>query len=120
MALLLRLKGDRVNPTGPVLALNGYVQKKARGLLKRCVKALEQEYPDLRDMTDLKSLRHYYASVCVMAGIDYKTIALWLGHNASSRPDARRWLAPDANNRAWFGQLQARRRSWSSAASTTF
>jgi len=31
-------------------------------------------------MTDLKALRHYFASVCVMAGIDYKTIAVWLGH----------------------------------------
>jgi integrase len=25
-------------------------------------------------------LRHYFCSVCVMAGIDFMTIAAWLGH----------------------------------------
>lgn len=49
--------------------------------MKQCVRALLPESPDLRDMTDLKSLRHYFASVCVMKGVDFKTIALWLGHS---------------------------------------
>jgi len=32
------------------------------------------------DHVRLHDLRHYFASRCVMAGIDYMTIAAWLGH----------------------------------------
>jgi integrase len=78
--LLQKLKGDKTNPTGPVIRLTDRLQKKTLSVLKQCVAGLKEEYSDLRDMTDLKALRHYFASVCVMAGIDYKTIAVWLGH----------------------------------------
>src|SRR5207248_4583316 len=32
------------------------------------------------DRTGFHDLRHYFCSVCVMAGIDFMTIAAWLGH----------------------------------------
>lgn len=35
---------------------------------------------ELADLIRLHDLRHYFASRCVMAGIDYMTIAAWLGH----------------------------------------
>jgi hypothetical protein len=79
--LLKKLKGDRAQPTGKVFHLNDYQVKKCRRILRGCVKGLVAERPELKDMTTLKSLRHYFASVCVMAGVDFKTVALWLGHN---------------------------------------
>ena len=32
------------------------------------------------DWIGFHDLRHYFCSVCVMAGIDFMTIAAWLGH----------------------------------------
>ena len=32
------------------------------------------------DWVGFHDLRHYFCSVCVMAGIDFMTIAAWLGH----------------------------------------
>lgn len=81
MEVLLRLKGDRTNPTGPIIKLTDRLQKNSLSLMKQCSEALIEEYPDLRDMINLKALRHYFASCCVMAGVDFKTIALWLGHS---------------------------------------
>ena len=78
--LLERLRGGRENPTGPIVKISDRIQKRALSLLKRCVTHLLPEHPDLVDMTDLKALRHYFASVCVMAGVDFATVALWLGH----------------------------------------
>lgn len=84
--LLLRLKGGRVAPTGRIFEINEYRLRKARAVLQGCVKGLVAHgCEDLKDMTDLKALRHYFASVCVMAGVDFKTIALWLGHNDGGR-----------------------------------
>lgn len=79
--LLLKLKGSQDSPTGKVFHANDYRFKKCRRIMRGGVKGLLKEFPELKDMTNLKSLRHYFASVCVMAGIDFKTVALWLGHN---------------------------------------
>lgn len=48
--------------------------KSFRESLKRARKAAELEWIGFHD------LRHYFCSVCVMAGIDFMTIAAWLGH----------------------------------------
>jgi integrase len=32
------------------------------------------------DWLGFHDLRHYFCSICVMAGIDFMTIAAWLGH----------------------------------------
>jgi integrase len=42
--------------------------------LKIARKAADLEWIGFHD------LRHYFCSVCVMAGIDFMTIAAWLGH----------------------------------------
>jgi Phage integrase family len=79
--LFREIKGDRSNPTGTVFGVNDYKIGKARRLLNRCALALVKAgHHDLKDMTDLKALRHYFASVCIMSGIDAKTIAVLLGH----------------------------------------
>jgi integrase len=60
-------------------------------------------------------LRHYFCSVCVMAGIDFMTIAAWLGHKDGGilvgkvyghLLDAHRQRAA---NRVQFGRLPANR-----------
>jgi integrase len=48
-------------------------------------KSLRESFYASRDAAGLEGigfhhLRHYFASTCVMAGIDYMTIAKWLGH----------------------------------------
>ena len=48
--------------------------KSFRESLKMARKAAEIEWVAFHD------LRHYFCSVCVMAGIDFMTIASWLGH----------------------------------------
>lgn len=48
--------------------------KSFRESLKMARKAAEVEWAGFHD------LRHYFCSVCVMAGIDFMTIAAWLGH----------------------------------------
>lgn len=48
--------------------------KSFRESLKIARKAAEIEWVGFHD------LRHYFCSVCVMAGIDFMTIAAWLGH----------------------------------------
>ncbi|HWY40912.1 MAG TPA: site-specific integrase [Chthoniobacterales bacterium] len=48
--------------------------KSFRESLKLARKAAELEWVGFHD------LRHYFCSVCVMAGIDFMTIAAWLGH----------------------------------------
>jgi hypothetical protein len=79
--LFKEIKGDRSNPTGTVFGMNDYKIGKARRLLHRCALALVKAgHHDLKDMTDLKALRHYFASVCIMSGVDTKTIAVLLGH----------------------------------------
>jgi integrase len=48
--------------------------KSFRESLKMARKAADIEWVGFHD------LRHYFCSVCVMAGIDFMTIAAWLGH----------------------------------------
>jgi len=48
--------------------------KSFRESLKMARKAASLEWVGFHD------LRHYFCSVCVMAGIDFMTIAAWLGH----------------------------------------
>jgi len=48
--------------------------KSFRESLKMARKAVGLEWVGFHD------LRHYFCSVCVMAGIDFMTIAAWLGH----------------------------------------
>jgi integrase len=48
--------------------------KSFRESLKIARKAARLEWVGFHD------LRHYFCSVCVMAGIDFMTIAAWLGH----------------------------------------
>ncbi len=48
--------------------------KSFRESLKIARKAAGLEWVGFHD------LRHYFCSVCVMAGIDFMTIAAWLGH----------------------------------------
>ena len=45
-----------------------------RESLKMARKAVALEWVGFHD------LRHYFCSMCVMAGIDFMTIAAWLGH----------------------------------------
>ena len=107
LELLIRLKKESSNPTGQIFAgITDYQIKKARNVMKMCVKALMKDgHEDLLDMTDLKSLRHYFASVCVMRGIDFKTIALWLGHGDGGAlvADVYWHLRPDHTKSAMAG-----------------
>ena len=48
--------------------------KSFRESLKLARKAASLEWVGFHD------LRHYFCSMCVMAGIDFMTIAAWLGH----------------------------------------
>lgn len=41
---------------------------------------LAREATKAERITGFHAFRHYFASMCVMAGIDYMTIAAWLGH----------------------------------------
>lgn len=56
-----------------------------RGETDRAAKTLRMSFKIARKMAGLEKvgfhdLRHYFASVAVMAGIDFMTIAAWLGH----------------------------------------
>lgn len=80
--ILDRLSEGRRDLTDRIFPYSDRAVKKARSVLKRCVKGLvNNKLTDLKDMHYPHALRHYFASVCVMAGVDHGTIALWLGHN---------------------------------------
>lgn len=49
-----------------------------RHILERVRKSLDMKWVGFHDF------RHYFASRCVMSGIDFHTIAEWLGHSDSS------------------------------------
>jgi integrase len=56
-----------------------------RGNSDRRAKTFRDSFSDARKKAKLGSvsfhdLRHYFASMAVMSGIDFKTIAEWLGH----------------------------------------
>ncbi len=56
-----------------------------RGKTDRPAKTLKQSFIVAREQARLEwlgfhDLRHYFASMAVMSGIDFKTIAEWLGH----------------------------------------
>jgi integrase len=56
-----------------------------RGQTDKPVKTLRESFTVARrnagvDWVGFHDLRHYFASMAVMAGIDFKTIAEWLGH----------------------------------------
>jgi integrase len=56
-----------------------------RGKTDRPAKTLKQSFIVAREKASLEGLgfhdaRHYFASMAVMSGIDFKTIAEWLGH----------------------------------------
>jgi integrase len=56
-----------------------------RGERDRPAKTFKESFSQAREKAKLQSvgfhdLRHYFASMAVMSGIDFKTIAEWLGH----------------------------------------
>jgi integrase len=56
-----------------------------RGEIDRPIKTFRESFTIARGKAELHSagfhdLRHYFASMAVMSGIDFKTIAEWLGH----------------------------------------
>jgi integrase len=56
-----------------------------RGKTDKAAKTLRQSFSVAREKAGLDwlgfhDLRHYFASMAVMSGIDFKTIAEWLGH----------------------------------------
>ena len=56
-----------------------------RGKKDISARSLRQSFELVRDAAQMPwvgfhDFRHFFASQCVMAGIDFKTIAAWLGH----------------------------------------
>jgi integrase len=56
-----------------------------RGTNDRHANTFRQSFNMVREIADMPEIgfhhfRHYFASTCVMAGVDYMTIASWLGH----------------------------------------
>jgi integrase len=56
-----------------------------RGKRDEHAKSFRESFKMARKAADLEwlgfhDLRHYFCSICVMAGIDFMTIAAWLGH----------------------------------------
>ena len=61
------------------------IRDRERGQTDKPVKTLKESFMVARrnaglDCVGFHDLRHYFSSIAVMSGIDFKTIAEWLGH----------------------------------------
>lgn len=78
---LLTSMAQRRNPTSPWLFPSDRREGEHYGSLRYSMETAVEKAGLPDEYTDFHLLRHYFISKAVMAGIDYMTIAGWVGHS---------------------------------------